>query len=81
MTRQPDTENEDRGETGQYGHDIETAGSVGDVVGKGSADEAVLVNIRIRNGRKNKYLAPLRIGTRLQAKYVLMPYVMAAVTI
>lgn len=50
MTRQPDTENEDRGETGQYGHDIEAAGSVGDVVGKGSADEAVLVNIRIRNG-------------------------------
>jgi hypothetical protein len=31
--------------------------------------------------RRGIYLAPLRIGTRPQARYVLMPYLMAAVTI
>lgn len=45
MAWQPKGEDQDGGEAGHHGHNVEAAGFVGDVVGEGSADETVSISI------------------------------------
>lgn len=47
MPREPEGEDEDGGEAGHHGHDVEAAGLVSDVVGESSADETASISIKI----------------------------------